>query len=303
MKKIIVPAEVNDFEIIASVSGGKDSTALMLVLREAGLPFRAVFADTGWEAPETYEYINTLRTLIGPIDVVQWQRTMQENILHRAGFPARMLRWCTQEQKVKPLRKYHDSVEEETGRETLNVVGIRAEESQHRAKMSMWEDDDKWGGYVWRPLLDWSVEDVIAVHKRHNVPMNPLYHQGYDRVGCFPCIFSRKEEIRLLPEWRIAEIEELERLATEERTRRKAVDPERYKDGVTTFFQTRVPGTTMGIREIFAWSKTARGGKKLDILAEIPQGGCMRWGICESPKSQQPEQSDTTVSADDEDQG
>ena len=37
--------------VMASVSGGKDSTALMLALREADVPFRAVFADTGWESP------------------------------------------------------------------------------------------------------------------------------------------------------------------------------------------------------------------------------------------------------------
>lgn len=68
---ITLPPELEGYEIIASVSGGKDSTALMLALREAGIPFRAVFADTGWEHSGTYRYLDLLRERVGPIDVVR----------------------------------------------------------------------------------------------------------------------------------------------------------------------------------------------------------------------------------------
>lgn len=54
--------------VVCSVSGGKDSTAMCLWLRENGIPFRAVFCDTGWEAEETYEYLrNELPQHIGDI--------------------------------------------------------------------------------------------------------------------------------------------------------------------------------------------------------------------------------------------
>ena len=49
-----IPEECADLPVVASVSGGKDSTALILALREAGIPARYVFADTLWEAQETY---------------------------------------------------------------------------------------------------------------------------------------------------------------------------------------------------------------------------------------------------------
>lgn len=278
--KIHIPADLTpDLVVVASVSGGKDSTALMLALREAEVPFRAVFADTGWEAPETYAYLDTLRTLIGPIDVVRPKRDMVEAIKHRVGFPARMQRWCTRELKLKPLRDYHDAI----GSETANAMGVRAEESEARSKMPMWADDDEWGGYVWRPLLHWTIDDVIAIHRRHDVPMNPLYHNGAERVGCYPCIFSRKEEIRILPEWRIAEIEALEVEVTTERARRNAETPGRYAHEYATFFQTRTPGRTMGIRDVVTWARTERGGKQLPLLEPVPQGGCMRWGTCEPP--------------------
>ena len=70
-KTITLPDAIKGLPIIASVSGGKDSTAMLLALREADIPFRAVFADTGWEAPETYAYLDTLRARLGiVIDVV-----------------------------------------------------------------------------------------------------------------------------------------------------------------------------------------------------------------------------------------
>jgi 3'-phosphoadenosine 5'-phosphosulfate sulfotransferase (PAPS reductase)/FAD synthetase len=71
MTMLVLPEQLRDLPLILSVSGGKDSTAMMLAVREAGLPFRAVFADTGWEAPETYAYLDVLRAHIGPIDVVR----------------------------------------------------------------------------------------------------------------------------------------------------------------------------------------------------------------------------------------
>ena len=57
--------------VVASVSGGKDSTALALTLMENEIPHVRVFADTGFEAPETYRYLDLLRTRLGPIEVVR----------------------------------------------------------------------------------------------------------------------------------------------------------------------------------------------------------------------------------------
>lgn len=290
--KICLPEALRDLDLplVVSVSGGKDSTACLIALREAGLSFRAVFADTGWEAPETYVYLDTLRGIFGPIDTVRAASQtgavggMVDRIQHRAGFPARMQRWCTTELKVQPLRAYHDAL----GEDTISVVGVRAEESAARSTMPEVEDDSRWGGWIWRPLIAWSERDVYEAHRRAGVPLNPLYLRGHTRVGCWPCIHARKDEIRLIADHdpgRIDEIEAMEREASEERARRNTVDPGRYAHERGTFFQSRETreGVSAGVREVVAWSRTSRGGKQLPLLVDPPSDGCFRWGLCESP--------------------
>lgn len=294
---IVVPDLVRDgtLQCVVSMSGGKDSTACALALREAGVPFSMVFADTGWEAPETYAHLDHLRETIGPIAVVGVEGGMVAKIRHRAGFPARMQRWCTRELKLIPLRAHHDALEA-AGRETACVVGVRAEESVGRAKMLAWEDEPpgarSWGGWIWRPILSWTVEDVIAIHHRHGVRMNPLYLRGHGRVGCYPCIFATKEEVRLVAEYapeRIAEIRALENDVTLQRANRNTEEPGRYKHEIGTFFQGRMGDKRtkrngfVPVDDVVAWSQTSRGGRQLQLLPPAPDGGCFRWGLCEPP--------------------
>lgn len=298
--RIFLPDEIEGLQLIVSASGGKDSTALLLALREAGLPHRAVFADTRWEAPETYAYLDLLRERLGiVIDVVYREGGMLSGIERRAGFPGRQQRWCTRELKIEPLRDYHDEVEQETGIETVSVLGIRGAESADRAKQPELEDEPpgrrSWGGWVWRPLSRWSVGDVLRIHHRHGLPVNPLYLRGHDRVGCYPCVYANKEDIRLMAEHspeRVRKIRALEQEMTAERGRRNEQEPGRYAHPLATFFQSRIPKhrdrvtgkrtfAPMTIDEVVTWSRTTHGGRQLSLLAPPPTGGCMRWGLCD----------------------
>lgn len=101
------------------------------------------------------------------------------------------------ELKVKPTVRHIQSIFLQ-GNEVRLHTGVRGSESFDRAKLVEREMDEKFLCEVFRPLLKWTLNDVWAILKRHNIPRNPLYDHGAKRVGCLPCVMSRKSEIRLI---------------------------------------------------------------------------------------------------------
>ena len=277
MKKIIRPSGHDDSVFIINVSGGKDSTACILAMREAEIPCRYVFADTGWEMPQTYEYIAYLESRLGiTIDRVGKPGGMVAMIRNERAFPNPRVSWCTDKLKIRPLRRYFEKVATAEDTDAVSVVGIRAEESQRRAEMPEFQHDERWGGYVWRPILHWLIPDVLAAHHRHGIDVNPLYRMGFERVGCAPCKNSTKSQIELFadlaPE-RIDIVRELEEFVIASRD---------GEDGVpTTMYQ--INGTPAPIDKVVAWSRTSRGGVQLKLIRQEPDSGCFRWGLCDPP--------------------
>lgn len=298
---------------IISISGGKDSTALWLhALERKTKNIITVFADTGHEHPETYEYVDYLERKLGKITKVKADFTKQIqnkrdfvktkwrdqgvekniiedalSVLHPTGnpmldlaiwkgrFPSTRARFCTQELKVIPIMEevYNPLLDE--GHKVISWQGVRSGESKARSNLEEYESTPE-GFDVYRPILDWSVKDVFKKHVEHEIKYNPLYLQGMSRVGCMPCIHSRKSELyeisRRYPE-------EIERVAEWEEIVAKA-----SKKGAASFFpHSDVAGNS--ISEYVEWSKTARGGKQYDLekimgMEDVPTCSS-QYGLCE----------------------
>ena len=173
----LTPPDPRAAMVVANVSGGKDSTALSLHLAELGIEHRRVFADTGWEHPDTYAYLDEIEAKIGMIERVAPLLPMEALVRKKGMFPGRMHRFCTSELKVKPINSYMATVDPEW--RAIVALGIRADESAARAKLAEWEHDgndmERW---TWRPLIAWTIDDVFAIHKRHGIRLNPLYGRG-----------------------------------------------------------------------------------------------------------------------------
>lgn len=285
--------------VIASVSGGKDSAALSLWLTEQGIEHRRVFMDTGWEHADTYAYLRgPLTEKIGAIEEVRSAKFpggMADAARSKGMFPSRTRRWCTDELKMKPLEKYHQHIQD-AGEDTLSAVGIRAAESEARSKMPEWEWSDRMDCEVWRPLLAWTEAEVIEIHRRHDLVPNPLYLRGARRVGCWPCIFSRKDELRLLAEVdpeRIDSIRNLEReVQAAAAAKRYALHGETFESKgfqIPALFQAQgaqrseaKDGRCVPIDSVIQWARTAHGGRQYELFAPEREEGCVRWGLCES---------------------
>ncbi|MCD9007466.1 phosphoadenosine phosphosulfate reductase family protein [Luteimonas sp. XNQY3] len=296
---------------LVNVSGGKDSTAVYLLALESGRPFRAVFADTGNEHPLTYEFVSRLAERTGgpSVEIVKadfsqqlarhrayilrsWpEQGIPDAIVKEAAslheptgspfldlciakgrFPSRMAQFCTEQLKTLPIVLEVVLPMLRAG-PVLQWLGIRAEESAHRARQPRWNRHDS-GSVLWRPILGWSVEEVWSMHRRHGLGANPLYALGMGRVGCMPCIHCGKRELRTIAQRFPEHIERIERW--------EAIVAATNKRGVSTFFAALKdpmdadrPGTYAGIRTVVEWSRTSRGGRQYALFFEHqPGGGC-----------------------------
>ena len=279
--------------VVASISGGKDSAAMSLHLRERGIEHRRVFMDTGWESEVTYEYLRgELTRVLGPIEEIMAPRTMEELCFKKGMFPSRLRRFCTEELKVKPMIRYINALID-AGHECINTVGIRRAESKARSQLEGWEWSDAFDSWVWRPLIIWSEQDVIDIHARHGLMPNPLYLKGASRVGCWPCIFSRKSEIAFIAKTDPCRIDRLRVLeervgdAAEARASAKGQTLEDRGHHRPAWFQSNQRSSDgvyhcMPIDEAVKWANTAHGGRQVDMFAAgVGDEGCMRWGLCD----------------------
>jgi 3'-phosphoadenosine 5'-phosphosulfate sulfotransferase (PAPS reductase)/FAD synthetase len=258
--------------------------------------------------------------------ILGWESAMVRLVVKKGVFPLRQMKWCTDLMKTQPFFEWLLTSFPATP--VAFATGVRAEESAARRDMPefspLFRTDTsvtaRWRPLVplvlqWRPLIRWTFDDVIAIHKRHGISPNPLYLEGAERVGCWPCIHARKDEIRRISSAdsaRVKVIRILEaaatRVATDRADRRGRAWLRDVRFGARTgetwprpprltlqnppaFFQSRSgnredgrhDGRCMPIDEVIEWSMTSRGGRQFELFAPSSQeAGCMRWGMCDT---------------------
>lgn len=207
---------------IVSLSGGKDSTAMLLMLLERGESVEdIVFFDTGWEHPEMYEHLNRLEQFTGrritrlharlPVgvetdkspfdwffsDVPITRRGSGE--IHMLGrqWPNAKIRWCTG-RKRDALRSHLMAF---THRQNIvlplrQCIGFAADE-QHRLGRAANRDNAY--GVKRYPLVEWGVTeaDALAYCYKRGFTWNGLY-RFFSRVSCFCCPLQPLDELRTL---------------------------------------------------------------------------------------------------------
>lgn len=268
-----------------NVSGGKDSTALLLWTLEEGLPnCRYVYADTQHEHPLVYGYLDYLEKETGVTIERVKSEGMLELCLRKRRFPSAKARFCTEELKVYPLAKHMDAEEDCDADSPHSVwVGIRREESPARAKLtetiySHVKYPPRKTSWQLRhhPLLDWYSQDVFEIHDRFGIEPNPLYKMGMHRVGCFPCIMTRYNELRTMfkrfPEV-IDKIEEWEKKVSDAQLEHKG-----ETSNPTLFALADLPDDIKGIRDFAGYLDR---GDEIPGLEQDVQGCMSIYGLCE----------------------
>ncbi len=170
---------------VLGISGGKDSSALAIHLRDRIPQMEYFFCDTGSELPETYDFLLRLEAVLGkPIARLNAERNFDHWLqVYQGALPSPQMRWCTKNLKIKPLEAWLGDDQ------AVSYVAIRADENRlgyistrpNITTVFPFRDDgiDKDGV---RRILD---ESGVGL---------PDYYEWRTRSGCYFCFFQRKHE-------------------------------------------------------------------------------------------------------------
>lgn len=244
--------------LVITYSGGKDSDVLLHLARASGIPFEVLHSLTTADAPETVRHVyDTIRRLeekdvkctVDKHVQPDGSRVTMWNLIPRKLMPpTRVVRYCCAELK------------EGGGKGRFIATGVRwAESAARRKNRGGWEvlhsnrqkslilandnEEDRRlfetcqmkGKRVVNPIIDWKDDDVLDYAAVEKIPMNPLYCEGFHRVGCVGCPMATKSmamEFARYPKIKAAYIRAFDRMLEE---RRKRSLPSRWQSGVDVF--------------------------------------------------------------------
>lgn len=195
-------------------SGGKDSDTIRILADLAGVKHDIVNNHTTVDAPETVRYIRSIPN----VHINYPEKTMWQLIVEKGMPPTRLMRYCCSELKerggkgrvkITGVRK----AESRSREANSGLVQILGKPKTIKAQLEQSENID-WqitpkGGVVLNtdnaetrqfvehcyrttssminPIVDWTDNDVWEFLRHYGCKSNPLYEEGFDRVGCVGC--------------------------------------------------------------------------------------------------------------------
>lgn len=220
--------QIYDKPLIVTDSGGKDSSVCVHLAQKAGIPFEVQHAHTTADAPETVRFVRE-----------KFKRMEQDGIKCKIVYPTynaeRISMWSLIAQYGLPhrFRRFCCSLLKETqvGNNRFVVTGVRWDESKKRKdtrgiyetrvkskknKIILTNDNDEKrqlfenctikGQRICNPIIDWGDDDVWDFIRSERLEVNPLYFDGWNRVGCVGCPLAgtkiRQTEFAVWPKYK-----------------------------------------------------------------------------------------------------
>ena len=171
---------------VCGISGGKDSSALAVYMKDKVTDMEYFFCDTGAELPETYAYLAKLEVVLGKkITRLNSTRSFDHYFeVFRGTLPSPQMRWCTSLLKIKPLEDWigDDDV--------VSYVAIRSDEKNRSGYVST-----KPNIKTIFPFIDDDIDHAGVLKILTDAGINlPDYYKWRTRSGCYFCFFQRKAE-------------------------------------------------------------------------------------------------------------
>ena len=243
--------------LVITYSGGKDSDVLLHLARVSDIPFEALHSLTTADAPETVRHVyDTFRrleekgvkcTVDKHVQPDGSRVTMWNLIQKKLMPPTRLMRYCCAALKEVGGKNRFIATgvrwAESTARKRRGGLEVLTSKPQSKLILSNDNDDDRRlfetcqlkGKRVVNPIIDWKDNEVLDYAAIEKIPMNPLYCEGFHRVGCVGCPMAAKQrlmEFALYPKIKAAYIRAFDRML---KARRERGLPCQWQSGVDVF--------------------------------------------------------------------
>lgn len=186
---------------VVSFSGGKDSLATLLLVMDAGFRPPLLFLNTGLEFAETVRHVHEVADAFG-LELLEGEAGDKFwEVLDFFGIPAKDYRWCCKTCKLGVAALL---IKQQFPGGVLSFIGQRRYESEHRAAHGkVWKNPWVHGQVAASPIQNWTALHVWLYLFMKKVKWNPLYEQGFERIGCWLCPASDMGEFALKrhPDW------------------------------------------------------------------------------------------------------
>lgn len=188
---------------VVCLSGGKDSTAMLLMMLEKNMPVDIVlFCDTGIEFPAMYEHIDKIEKYIGiPITRLKADKSFEYYLIEHEvnyrptsekygtdikgyGWAGARSRWCTSELKTRVISGYLKDLKREY--DVIEYVGIAADEPSRIKNLRY-------------PLYEWGITEAKALEYCYSkgFDFGGLY-KLFNRASCWCCPLQGLKALRTL---------------------------------------------------------------------------------------------------------
>lgn len=186
IESLHVVAELYKGKVVFSSSFGQEDMVITDIIFRNNIPIGLFTLDTGRLFQETYDLMDLTRARYGKEFKIYFPdaAAVEEYVTHK-GINAfyesvENRKECCFIRKVMPLKRALSGQE-------VWVTGLRAEQSENRSSLPIWEWDEGFHIYKFNPLVAWSYEQVLDYLKENSVPYNKLHDKGFISIGCAPC--------------------------------------------------------------------------------------------------------------------
>lgn len=184
-------------QVVFSTSFGQEDQVITAMIANSGAAIQIFTLDTGRLFQETYDVFHkTQKKYNQNIKVFFPEAAAVENLLETKGpnsfyESVENRKECCSIRKVVPLRKALKG-------NAVWITGLRAEQSENRNDLALFEYDVHFDIIKFNPLLKWTLQEVEEYLEKNNVPQNALHKKGFVSIGCAPCTraITPDEDIR-----------------------------------------------------------------------------------------------------------